>query len=902
MATLPKWAIQFRRSAADDQFAGVVRRSRRSGALSPTAKGVMTISIHPARPRDNTSGLAIGEASPLGVRIIQLVMVVGFLIFFAWSMLGSPQPLLNWNEPSQPTDSLSTEFPPAPEPAADEPAQSSAEDVGAEAEDADAEATQADAEAEDADAEAEDADDGSNIVRDLWLYTFLELGAIALLGWRAIVGGTSRWTWATLAAALTLWTSADVILVTWVANQDPEPYPSISDWLYLASLTCMWIAVLSLLRSRIRRPPLNVWLDAILVALSLVAYLSLIGPSVFQSGDVGEGPAAAFITAADPVTDIVLLGLLIAVVGVCGWRVDRTWMTLLAAATLMWICDTLYLLTVANQDYEFGSILDSGWLLAIMFFGFAAWRRQSPQIRPEPGMRAAAVPIAATGTMLLLLIFGGLSRVPWFTIALAGAAILVGSARVAQAFWQASGQAEAKRQAQTDELTGLPNRRLLNQRLDEATVAGSNAPGAKRALLMLDIDGFKEINDALGHQRGDEVLRSMVPRLHQALGPDDLLARIGGDEFAILLGPGTDDASAASVAAHIRQSLTKPLQVSDLALQVDVSLGIVLYPAHARSREDLLRCADLAMYRAKRSRLGSVIFDPELDGLDRGRVVLIQELREAVVSDQLFCDYQPKLDLASDSVSELEALVRWRHPERGLLPPDGFLPLAEAAGLMHTLADRVLDLSLNQIARWRAEGLASTVAVNLSMTNLLDPELPRRITRLLQRYALPPTALILEATETVLMTDRNLVRGVLNDIRQLGVILSIDDYGSAYSSLAQLRELRASELKLDSSFIAGLATNSVNRSIVRATADLAHDLSLRMVAEGVESAEDLAAVRELGCDLAQGYYICVPGPPEEITNWLRARQRGTEPGLPLFPHLRPVPRNVDLPHGSTTLP
>jgi diguanylate cyclase (GGDEF)-like protein len=423
------------------------------------------------------------------------------------------------------------------------------------------------------------------------------------------------------------------------------------------------------------------------------------------------------------------------------------------------------------------------------------------------------------------------------------------------------------REAHHDPLTGLANRRRFIEQL-EATVY--DAAGGDCAVLMIDLDRFKEINDSFGHSVGDDLLCLVGPRLERALQPGDLLARMGGDEFAVLL-PGADGARAKEVAGNLGAALRDAFVLDGMPLHVDASIGIALCPDHGRDRSLLLARADTAMYVAKRGRHGFEIWAPDGTPASRDRLETLEQLRTALDTDQLDVHYQPKLDLRTGRVIGVEALVRWNHPDRGLLYPDVFLPLAEQAGLMRRLALRVLERSLRDLRVWRAGGLDLSVAVNLSVSNLQDLALPEQVEMLLDAFDVPAASLILEITEDVLMADAARSQQVMAGLRRLGVRLSIDDYGTGYSSLSYLRALPVDELKLDRSFVSNLTSDERAAAIVRSTLQLSLDLGMSMVVEGVEDAATLAALRAWGCDYAQGYHIARPMPADKFATWLVAQ-------------------------------
>ncbi|TFV76714.1 EAL domain-containing protein [Blastococcus sp. CT_GayMR19] len=429
-------------------------------------------------------------------------------------------------------------------------------------------------------------------------------------------------------------------------------------------------------------------------------------------------------------------------------------------------------------------------------------------------------------------------------------------------------QASADRdrhQSTHDALTGLPNWVLVRDRLDQGLAAAGRSD-AEVALLLIDLDRFKEINDSLGHSYGDKLLCQVGPRLRSALRDADTVGRLGGDEFAVLL-PSVDGVGEAeAVAERLRQALHQPFDVDGVILDVEASIGIVLSPWHGTDSEELRRNADIAMYAAKELKGGAVVFQPEAHATTPVRLSVLGDLRRALDgADELFLNYQPKITLDGGRIEGLEALLRWQHPTQGLIPPGEFIPVAEGTGIILRLTERVLNLALAQQRCWLEAGLAVPVAVNLSTRCLLDADLPELVERLLTEHRVPAALLRLEVTESAVMGDAARCMDVLQRLRDLGVHLSIDDFGTGYSSMAYLRRLPVDELKIDRSFVLGMTTTAQDLVLVRTAIDLGHNLGLTVVAEGVELAEQVDALRELGCDIAQGYHYARPMAAESMT-------------------------------------
>jgi diguanylate cyclase len=436
------------------------------------------------------------------------------------------------------------------------------------------------------------------------------------------------------------------------------------------------------------------------------------------------------------------------------------------------------------------------------------------------------------------------------------------------------------RQALHDPLTGLPNRELFADRVGQA-IRTADREMRPAALLLLDLDRFKDVNDTLGHHHGDQLLVEVGQRLFGALREADTVARLGGDEFAALL-PGATAEGAGAVADKLRAALQQPLSIDGIALDLDASIGIAVYPEHGNDAAELLQHADVAMYVAKQAHLRFLVYDPAVDQHSPRRLALLGGLRRALELDELVLHYQPKADLRSGEIRSVEALVRWQHPDHGLLGPGEFIPLAERTGLIHPLTHWVLDAALDQAAQWQRAGLPLSVAVNISTRCLLDPAFPDQVTGQLATWQIPPDRLVLEITESAVMADPTRALEVLGRLHSLGVGLAVDDFGTGYSSMAYLKELPVDELKIDRSFVSQMATSPSDAVIVRSTIDLGHNLGLHVVAEGVETQHAWQELTALGCDMAQGYYLGRPMPAADLEQQLRqAAHIDAEPTTPL---------------------
>nr|WP_231134558.1 bifunctional diguanylate cyclase/phosphodiesterase [Motilibacter deserti] len=501
---------------------------------------------------------------------------------------------------------------------------------------------------------------------------------------------------------------------------------------------------------------------------------------------------------------------------------------------------------------------------AVVLCVLAAWSRpRTRDVRPLAWWAVLAVPIALAALAVGTLVLAGVSTQPAACVGLAAAAILCVLVRAVLAVRDVQSLALSRQEARTDELTGLANRRAFYEAVERHAL---DAPGAGAAVLLFDVDRFKEVNDSLGHSVGDELLVELAARWAECVPADALLARLGGDEFALLL-PGAGEREGLALGETLRRALELPVALAGIAVHVSASVGVAVELGSPESPSELLRRADIAMYAAKAGPGVTAYQEVGDERLDRLR--LGESLRATLSGEQgsgrLVLHYQPQLCLSTGKIVGVEALVRWEHPTRGLVGPLELLPLAQAIGRGRDLTRAVLSEALAQAGRWHRAGHDPRVSVNLAPADLLVPDLPAFVASLLRRHELDPAFLVLEITEDSFMKERTRSLGALEALRALGVAISIDDYGAGYSSLSYLRDLAPSELKIDRSFVADMATCERNRAIVRSTIALAHALGLVVVAEGVETQETEAALREAGCDLVQGFLYARPVPAAQVS-------------------------------------
>jgi diguanylate cyclase (GGDEF)-like protein len=440
-----------------------------------------------------------------------------------------------------------------------------------------------------------------------------------------------------------------------------------------------------------------------------------------------------------------------------------------------------------------------------------------------------------------------------------------------------------------DPLTGLGNRTLLAHRA--AQVLGADRDH-NVALLLIDLDGFKEVNDVLGHHVGDELLVAVGRALAAAGRDSDTVVRLGGDEFAVLIAATPGSSAAVQVAKHLLEALREPVVIGGVTVEADGSIGVALAPEHGSDLSALLRCADVAMYQAKRQGSDISVYDPETDPHEAQQLNLLAELRRAIPNGELELYYQPKAPMAGP-VNEVEALIRWNHPHRGLLPPAAFMPLVERTSLIGPLTHWVLHEAARQCAVWQAKGLDLRIAVNVSPRNLLDDDLPSTVLDAATAAGIAASALQIEITETAVMADPQRVKNIVERLHSMGVLVAIDDFGAGYTSLSYLKTLAAKSLKIDRGFITHLLDHAADEAVVRNVIHLAHDLGMSIVAEGVETPAVWAKLSELGCDEIQGYVLTPPVPADKIVTWL-ADHTDTNPDWPASEE-RPSTRHATSP-------
>jgi diguanylate cyclase (GGDEF)-like protein len=702
-----------------------------------------------------------------------------------------------------------------------------------------------------------------------WAASFGYVLAAAVVVLRAARIPRQRRAWTLLAIGLSLYGIGNVVWTVWYDALRVPPIPSLSDALWLPLYPASYVGLVLLARDNGRPISAGVWLDGIVAGLGFAALnATVVFPPVLASA---TGSSSRVITSLTyPMADLLLAALVVGLLALRGWRLDRIWALLGCGFMLLYVADSIYLLQVAGGSAKVSLVPNLFYLSGVLLLAFAAWQPQRPT-HPAPLERwsVTIVPGAFVMTAIALLSYDHFSRLGALAITLAILTLLAAMVRTALRFREVRALAVTRREATTDELTSLPNRRLFLRTVDDA-IRSAERSGGSLALMILDLDQFKQLNDTLGHYAGDILLRQIGPRASAVLDPIDMLARLGGDEFGILLAAPCGEHQALRIADRINDALRQPFEVEGLHLHVAASIGIAIFPTHSQDVRQLMRHADVAMYQAKIARSGRELYARARDTHSRDSLTLASELPIAIASGELEVHFQPKAGTSSHRIVGMEALVRWRHPKRGLLAPGMFVALAEQSGVMRDLTRAVLDSALASCRAWRAAGHDVHVAVNVSFSDLLDTHFPVEVAAALAHHGVAPDALILEITESSAMSDATRIGDVLVRLSESGVRISLDDFGTGYSSLAHLRALPVSEVKVDRSFVGRIRTDATDDAIVRSTIQLAHNLGMRIVAEGVEDEATWTALSGLDCELVQGYYVSRPLPPADSLPFLAA--------------------------------
>ena len=730
-----------------------------------------------------------------------------------------------------------------------------------------------------------------------------------------------------LTVALASYSTGNTVWSAAIARLDNPPYPSIADGFWLAFYPLLAVGVFMLAGVARREVSRLQRLDGLTAALSLTALGVLVSVGPISSNVTGAATAVA-VNMAYPLADLMLIIILVVVVTVHR-RLPVGVFIVLAVTIAVWtVTDSLYVFRVAAGTYEQGTLLDAGWLVPLTWFATVPWLTLPLRAQPEgraadptasggtsSAPRAVAAravasrrlppekavllsngapgsatrgsgersrwfltlvaPVGLSGVCLVLLAVRGLDEAAWFSV-LASVGLAVMGLRLVLTLRQVEGLLHTEREARTDPLTGLGNRRALTEEL-----AARHHTGSPFTLLLMDLDGFKDVNDTLGHEAGDECLRQIGHQMAATVRGADQVFRLGGDEFAVLMvepGDTTNPAAAAGLVARLTGAVARPIHIGTLSVSVGTSIGSVTYPHEATDPSEALRKADIAMYHAKRNRLGSARWDADLDAASQRTLTLAVQLRHALQDGQFTIEYQPVVDLHTDRVLRLEALLRWNHPDLGRLLPDSFLDVVTHAGQHEALTRFVLETVAAQHEAWQKLGLRVPVSVNTGHSDLHLATVADILEEVLGRRPLPAGLLLLEVTEDVLIRSGDRAADQLNRIRALGAPVVLDNFGQGFSSLGYLRDLPLDEVKLDRSVIAQTSHDPVARSVVEQTLRLSERLGLRTVAAGIETDTTRNDLASLGFRFAQGHLWAPAVPPHAIPGLMQPQGHHTTGG------------------------
>lgn len=672
-----------------------------------------------------------------------------------------------------------------------------------------------------------------------------------------------------LLGAIAAWSLGSMwVNATQVQVGDQAQFPAPGEWLFLVSYLGMAGYLLRDVDRRQPRPARS-WLDIAVICggTACLASLLLVTPVQVASHQEGISLLLALIY---PIADVIL-ALVVLSQSLQLARNDRRKSVMMCTAFLLLAgADSGFALQASASTYDFGNFSIALWGFAFALLVAAACRPEQSVIRAVPKTAGTPVLVGAGIIAMAVLTIRPDDSLAFYTLPPAVLTMVAVAARLALALRDANRANEAFALSETDDLTKLPNRRAvrawLSDSLDDRKPLG---------LMLLDLDGFKEINDSLGHRAGDTVLVLVAVRIREAVEPHVRVARLGGDEFAILLDT-VDEIELMETAQRVLEELAKPIVVDGIEIAPAASVGVTVALPADEDGSDVLRRADVAMYQAKNSGLGASLYDSQLDEFSRSRLQLAEELRKGLTDGQIEVWYQPQLDAATMQVSGLEALVRWRHPTQGVLSPVAFLPAARRGGLMGRLSEVVARQAIIDMDTRRLAGIDLRVAINCAPPELLGPSFLPHLYALIAEWDVPVDRLVLEVTEDSFLADPQETREALLALRSHGVQISIDDYGTGFSSLTYLRNLPVQELKIDRTLIGNIDTDDRSRMIVASTIQLAHALDMRIVAEGVENAADLAVLVPMGIDSVQGYHLARPMTPTRVNQWV-LEQAATHP-------------------------
>jgi diguanylate cyclase (GGDEF)-like protein len=710
--------------------------------------------------------------------------------------------------------------------------------------------------------------DSRSVVLDTWLYSALALGAAALAVLRPVLVERGRVLWSVNALALLVYAAGDLVYSFYVVELDPEPYPSLADALWLSYYVFAVVFLVALLRTRARGVNRSTAVDGVVVGLGAAAATAAVSFDTIRAASEGT-PLETAASLGYPVGALVLLGTAGAALAIMGWRVGLQWWALVLGGLVFAAADTVYAYLTATTGYTDGTPLDALWLIALGLQAAAAWLRpRYARHAGSGGVVTLVLPLAFAGAALFLLVLEHFQTLSLLALVLAAATVAAALLRITITVDEVRQLAVTRVQALTDELTGLPNRRSLDQALRAALSSGDSPVG----LLMLDLDRFKDVNDALGHPSGDTLLIEVAARLRDHVGDDGLVARLGGDEFAVLL-PGTHGEALLERAQAVAALLDAPVDLGHISLDVSTSVGAAGFPEHADSPSRLMRAADVAMYRAKRRGTGVSLYEASADTATPEHLRVIEEFRTTFADTGVRCTYLPVVDLRTGALTQVVAVPTWEHPRLGAVPTRELLEMTERTGLLRELTHNVLGRALADAASWQAAGRPLAVCVRLSGVELLDARLPTTVTDALAVHGIAADRLVLECEEQSLAAEPERSSRALLAVHRAGVRIGVNGHGTGQTSLSYLRHLPLSSLTLDRSLTAVIHRDPAAVAVVKAAVVLGHELGLSVHAAEVGDPAALDRLRDLGVDAADGPVLAEAVEPVDVLGASRTADR-----------------------------
>ncbi len=707
--------------------------------------------------------------------------------------------------------------------------------------------------------------DERSVFLDTYLYSFVAIGAALLALMRPLLVAKDRRLWLLNAVAVAVYALGDSLYSFVVVNLDPEPYPSVSDALWLTYYVASCAFIVALLRRSNRGMTSSIMVDGIIVGLGTAAAVAALSFEPILAA--GEGTdLTSIVTLAYPIGALILLGTAGASVAVLGWRIGWQWWAVLLSALLFAGADTVYAYLTATVGYEDGGPVDAAWLAALGLQAGAAWLRPRPGRHASPtGLIVLAVPVLFSAAALALLVGEHFQRNSLLALVLAAGTVIASLTRISLTVREVRDLGTIREQALSDELTGLGNRRSLQQMLRTHTQAGPSS-SAPITLVLFDLDRFKDINDSLGHPVGDAVLIEVGRRLHGSLGGDEQAFRLGGDEFAVLL-PGMEGGAGKVRAQEIAEVMEPPVALEQVSLSVYASFGVAAYPVHGDSPSALLRAADVAMYRAKARRSEVEVYAASADPTTSGHVALLTEFAASLPSTGVRCTYSPVIDLRDGSLIRVEAQPYWLHPEFGAIGPRDLVEMTERTGLVREFMRQVLVRAAADCAGWAAMGRRMTVSVPVSGVELLDAELPSTVAAAIREHDLPPELMTIECGVGSLTREPERAGRALRALHDMGVKIAVADYGLGHVSLVYLRHLPVTTVKIDKSLVGTVVEDRGAQAIIRSTVVFCDQVGFMVVAAGVDDARTADVLRDFGCQAGTGTFAGHVLEARDVVHW-----------------------------------